>query len=158
MKNAVAGVSRITRLSAGDETTSTRKSRNLPRSSPSACLTRIVRVFPAHIYAPQQLAHRALRAVSLATLTVPATVTPSDDGLFGVAALSSPNPNKEGSSPEGAKKEEDGGDKDGDGSGVVKANKGMILRKSVEYIRWASSPCSSFLPSARFVVGWWRQG
>ena len=30
-----------------------------------------------------------------------------------------------------------GGGQQGDG-GVVKANKGMILRKSVEYIRWVS--------------------
>jgi len=36
---------------------------------------------------------------------------------------------------EDAVKGEDGADGTGDG-GVVKANKGMILRKSVEYIRW----------------------
>jgi hypothetical protein len=38
----------------------------------------------------------------------------------------------------GPKKEADEDGKDGKESGVVKANKGMILRKSVEYIRWVS--------------------
>jgi hypothetical protein len=40
---------------------------------------------------------------------------------------------------ESTKKEESVDDKD-DGSGAVKANKGMILRKSVEYIRFVPSP------------------
>jgi hypothetical protein len=39
------------------------------------------------------------------------------------------------SSPDSGIKEENGGD--GEGGGVVKANKGMILRKSVDYIRYS---------------------
>lgn len=76
----------------------------------------------------------------VATLTMPAslsTATP-DDLLFGGAATAT-SPGANGSAV--AKKEEKDGsaepdEKDGaDGAGAVKANKGMILRKSVEYIR-----------------------
>jgi len=85
-----------------------------------------------------------------ATLTMPASLSASsDDLLFGAitggsapgataAAAAAP-----AASAGGAKKEEKDGsaepdDKDGPdgGAGGVKANKGMILRKSVEYIRY----------------------
>ena len=53
------------------------------------------------------------------------------------------------SSPGGGIKEENG--VDGESSGVVKANKGMILRKSVDYIRYDSSSLSrSFTLSNSF--------
>ncbi|KAI0341400.1 HLH-domain-containing protein [Trametopsis cervina] len=77
------------------------------------------------------------------TMTMPATLTSatSDDLLFG-AGGSAPVPappasatSNGGGSPDGGKKE-DAEDKDGDAAGAVKANKGMILRKSVEYIRY----------------------
>ena len=48
------------------------------------------------------------------------------------------NGNNGSNSPIGGIKEENGGD--GESGGVVKANKGMILRKSVEYIRYGF-PC-----------------
>ena len=73
-------------------------------------------------------------------MTMPASLSTatSDDLLFGGAAVTGASANG-GAAP---KKEEKGGsaepdDKDGPegASGAVKANKGMILRKSVEYIR-----------------------
>lgn len=80
-----------------------------------------------------------------ATMTMPASLSTatSDDLLFGgAAAAASPGANGNGNGNAPAKKEEKDGsaepdDKDGadGGAGAVKANKGMILRKSVEYIR-----------------------
>ncbi|KZT68425.1 HLH-domain-containing protein [Daedalea quercina L-15889] len=82
-----------------------------------------------------------------ATLTMPVSLSASsDDLLFGAVSGGSANggagaPAKAGAEP--AKKEEKDGsaepdDKDGQEgiNGAVKANKGMILRKSVEYIRY----------------------
>jgi len=59
-------------------------------------------------------------------------INPSANGLNG-ATVNGLNgtPTRKDSSKEGRP----GGGHQGDG-GVVKANKGMILRKSVEYIRW----------------------
>ena len=54
------------------------------------------------------------------------------------------NGNNGSNSPIGGIKEENGGD--GESGGVVKANKGMILRKSVEYIRYGFPFSSSFYP------------
>ena len=68
-------------------------------------------------------------------MTMPSTLSTSEDLLLsagGAAAVAAQNGDV---SPEATKKEESVDDKDADGSGVVKANKGMILRKSVEYIR-----------------------
>ena len=70
-------------------------------------------------------------------MTMPATLSSAtnDDLLFGgtVASASSPL------SPSPAKQEskEDAEDKDANeqNGGVIKANKGLILKKSVEYIR-----------------------
>lgn len=61
----------------------------------------------------------------------------SEDLLLTNAQPPSPNP---ASSPiegpgEAVTKKEEAEDKETDAAGVVKANKGMILRKSVEYIR-----------------------
>lgn len=68
-----------------------------------------------------------------------------------VTTAQSPNPNS-GGSQDG--KKEDDLDKDGEGNGVVKANKGMILRKSVEYIRWVVISFGGFFPPfyARFAL------
>lgn len=71
-----------------------------------------------------------------ATMTMPASLSSatSEDLLLGNTAPLSPNP---ASSPieETVTKKEEGDEKDGEAGGVIKANKGMILRKSVEYIR-----------------------
>jgi hypothetical protein len=50
--------------------------------------------------------------------------------------LANGNGNNGSGSPTGGIKEENGGG-DGESGGVVKANKGMILRKSVDYIRYS---------------------
>ena len=61
----------------------------------------------------------------------------SEDLLLANAVPQSPNPaNSPTESPsETIAKKEEADDKEGDAGGVIKANKGMILRKSVEYIR-----------------------
>ena len=70
-------------------------------------------------------------------MTMPPTLSSAsnDDLLFGVPAPAplSPNPAKQES-----KEIDDDKDSSEQGGGVIKANKGMILRKSVEYIRWVS--------------------
>ncbi|KAI0088985.1 helix-loop-helix DNA-binding domain-containing protein [Irpex rosettiformis] len=73
----------------------------------------------------------------VATMTMPSTLSTSEDLLLSAGGASAAAASSNGAaSPETTKKEEPMDDKDGDGSGVVKANKGMILRKSVEYIRY----------------------
>ena len=74
-------------------------------------------------------------------MTMPASLSSatSEDLLLGTAGGAPLSPNPANSPVEGPgvdaalKKEEE--DKD-DAGGVIKANKGMILRKSVEYIRY----------------------
>ena len=71
-------------------------------------------------------------------MTMPASLSSatSEDLLLGNAVMQSPNPANspvDGPGEGVTKKEED--DKEGEAGGVIKANKGMILRKSVEYIR-----------------------
>ena len=58
-------------------------------------------------------------------------LNPTANGLNGGANGLNGTPTRKDSGEEGGP----GGGQQGDG-GVVKANKGMILRKSVEYIRW----------------------
>ncbi|KAI0702006.1 helix-loop-helix DNA-binding domain-containing protein [Cytidiella melzeri] len=73
------------------------------------------------------------------TMTMPATLssaTSEDLLLTASASLATTNSNAPIGSAEGGKKEEALDDKDGEGAGQVKANKGMILRKSVDYIRY----------------------
>lgn len=55
----------------------------------------------------------------------------SDDVLLGNTIPSTATATE----AEAPTKKEEPEEKEGDGSGAVKANKGMILRKSVEYIR-----------------------
>ena len=66
-------------------------------------------------------------------------INPSANGLNGANRLNG-TPTRKDSGEEGGP----GGGQQGDG-GVVKVNKGMILRKSVEYIRWVCF--SSFSPT-----------
>ena len=68
-------------------------------------------------------------------MTMPASLSSatSEDLLLGNAAPLSPNPANSPVEDPIAKKEED--EKESEAAGVIKANKGMILRKSVEYIR-----------------------
>ena len=72
-------------------------------------------------------------------MTMPTSLSSatSEDLLLGNTAPLSPNPaNSPIESPaDSVAKKEEGEEKDGDAGGVIKANKGMILRKSVEYIR-----------------------
>ncbi|OBZ78357.1 hypothetical protein A0H81_02636 [Grifola frondosa] len=73
-----------------------------------------------------------------ATLTMPPSLSVSgEDLLFGMTTTTtSPSDRKEGSGS-AEPEDKDGGSATGaDSAGVVKANKGMILRKSVEYIRY----------------------
>lgn len=75
-----------------------------------------------------------------ATMTMPASLSSatSEDLLLANGAPQSPNPaNSPTDGPgETVTKKEEGEEKDGENGGVIKANKGMILRKSVEYIRY----------------------
>jgi hypothetical protein len=70
-------------------------------------------------------------------MTMPASLSAtSEDLLLGNTAPLSPNPADspiEGHGESVTKKEEN--DEKDEAGGVIKANKGMILRKSVEYIR-----------------------
>ncbi|KAL6301449.1 helix-loop-helix DNA-binding domain-containing protein [Sparassis latifolia] len=76
-----------------------------------------------------------------ATLTMPASLSASgEDLLFGGAPAKEKDKDKGAASPAesaNGKEDKDGSAEPEDGAGaVVKANKGMILRKSVEYIRY----------------------
>lgn len=91
---------------------------------------------------------------------MPATLSTSEDLLLSAGGAAAANSNAS-ASPEATKKEESVDDKDGDGNGMVKANKGMILRKSVEYIRCVSL----YFISCPFYANWgvcavlpWRRG
>ena len=69
-------------------------------------------------------------------MTMPTSLSSatSEDLLLGNTAPLSPNP---ANSPteESVTKKEETDDKESEAAGIIKANKGMILRKSVEYIR-----------------------
>ena len=84
---------------------------------------------------PPRVCGVANRSDHAATMTMPPTLSAAtnDDLLFGVA----PPPVEPGAGAARVEaKAEDMDDKDAsEQGGVVKANKGMILRKSVEYIR-----------------------
>ncbi|KZT07979.1 HLH-domain-containing protein [Laetiporus sulphureus 93-53] len=81
-----------------------------------------------------------------ATLTMPTSLASAtgEDLLFGTAGVDKEKKEKkdekekkeEDESAEPEEKDKDGGANAGEQGGVVKANKGMILRKSVEYIRY----------------------
>ena len=70
-------------------------------------------------------------------MTMPASLSSatSEDLLLGNTAPLSPNPANSPVEEGVTKKEEGAEEKDGENAGAIKANKGMILRKSVEYIR-----------------------
>lgn len=70
-------------------------------------------------------------------MTMPASLSSatSEDLLLGNTAPLSPTTAGSPIEESVTKKEEGADDKDGDAGGAIKANKGMILRKSVEYIR-----------------------
>lgn len=63
------------------------------------------------------------------------SATTSDDVLLGNTITSSAIAASDADAPT---KKEEADEKDTEASNAVKANKGMILRKSVEYIRWVS--------------------
>ncbi|PCH44693.1 HLH-domain-containing protein [Wolfiporia cocos MD-104 SS10] len=74
-----------------------------------------------------------------ATLSMPTSLSaPGEDLLFGASVTTAPadeKAKKEKDAPDGSA-EPDDKDAAAEQAGVVKANKGMILRKSVEYIRY----------------------
>ena len=75
-------------------------------------------------------------SVDVATMAMPQpSATTSDDVLLGNTITSSAIAASDADAPT---KKEEADEKDTEASNAVKANKGMILRKSVEYIRWVS--------------------